>query len=354
MKKQVCLSMLLAGVLTLGFGFNSFADYVEDSNFSAKRNYNERLSPEIEREKERLEDLKTDLENREAELEEIEEQYEAAKEVYEENSTSTNFAQYNKWETKYTQTQNAIASLKRGIETCEQKIETLNERLEEVTEDALEWTGYTAEGDEDITYVFRLLQKNGDWVLGATYRSWNPMLGGHWEYSSFVNDKLKISFYDGSDCLVQTASRASQYDTETSIFWDMPDGLEDGEKYYIKINNKKYGVYAYAYTDGDDYLSSDAEENDWDDLEYNWSDTEEDTQSSTSNGTVEAGVKSGYWMQDNVGWWIQYQDGTYLVNQWYQSPASGLWYYMGADGYMLTNTVTPDGYTVNADGVWVQ
>ena len=34
--------------------------------------------------------------------------------------------------------------------------------------------------------------------------------------------------------------------------------------------------------------------------------------------------------------------------------ASSLWYYMGADGYMLTDTTTPDGYYVNADGVWVQ
>ena len=60
------------------------------------------------------------------------------------------------------------------------------------------------------------------------------------------------------------------------------------------------------------------------------------------------------WKQDTKGWWVERSDGSYLVNEWYQSPDSGLWYYMGADGYMLTNTTTPDGYTVNADGVWVQ
>ena len=60
------------------------------------------------------------------------------------------------------------------------------------------------------------------------------------------------------------------------------------------------------------------------------------------------------WKQDSRGWWIANPDGSYLINQWYQSPASGLWYYMGADGYMLTNTITPDGYRVNADGVWEQ
>lgn len=64
--------------------------------------------------------------------------------------------------------------------------------------------------------------------------------------------------------------------------------------------------------------------------------------------------KTATWASDSKGWWIQYSDGTYLTNNWYQSPESGLYYYMGADGYMLTNTITPDGYTVNAEGVWVQ
>ena len=60
------------------------------------------------------------------------------------------------------------------------------------------------------------------------------------------------------------------------------------------------------------------------------------------------------WKQDAIGWWVENEDGSYLKNQWYQSPESGLWYYMGTDGYMLTNTTTPDGYLVNADGVWNQ
>lgn len=60
------------------------------------------------------------------------------------------------------------------------------------------------------------------------------------------------------------------------------------------------------------------------------------------------------WKQDDKGWWIQNDDGSYLANQWYQSPTSGLWYYMGANGYMLTDSTTPDGYYVNADGVYVE
>lgn len=61
----------------------------------------------------------------------------------------------------------------------------------------------------------------------------------------------------------------------------------------------------------------------------------------------------GDWASDDNGWWIQYADGTYLVNGWWKSPYSGLWYYMGADGYMVTNTIV-DGYMINSDGVWVE
>lgn len=76
------------------------------------------------------------------------------------------------------------------------------------------------------------------------------------------------------------------------------------------------------------------------------------TAPNTSGNT--ANTATQIWASDSKGWWIQNADGTYLTNSWYQSPESGLWYYMGTDGYMLTNTTTPDGYTVNTDGVWVQ
>lgn len=71
--------------------------------------------------------------------------------------------------------------------------------------------------------------------------------------------------------------------------------------------------------------------------------------SDTSTSTQD----TGDWASNENGWWIQFKDGSYLTNSWWQSPYSGLWYYMGADGYMVTNT-TIDGYTINADGVWVQ
>ncbi len=83
-------------------------------------------------------------------------------------------------------------------------------------------------------------------------------------------------------------------------------------------------------------------------------------------------VNSG-WQYDNIGgWWYLNPDGTYpkdgwlmvdgkwyyfnpvgyMVTGWIQSQ-NGNWYYCDSSGAMLTNTWTPDGYWVNADGVWV-
>jgi|GEM_PF-2507123 len=60
------------------------------------------------------------------------------------------------------------------------------------------------------------------------------------------------------------------------------------------------------------------------------------------------------WRIDNFGKRLERADGSYLINQWFKFPDSDLYYYAGADGYILTNTVTPDGFTVDENGVWVQ
>ena len=60
---------------------------------------------------------------------------------------------------------------------------------------------------------------------------------------------------------------------------------------------------------------------------------------------------AGQWQQDSTGWWYQNDDGSYPAGQWQE--IEGKHYYFGADGYMLSNTTTPDGYQVGADGAWV-
>lgn len=85
--------------------------------------------------------------------------------------------------------------------------------------------------------------------------------------------------------------------------------------------------------------------------------------SATENGAA------GSWKQDETGWWYANADGSYTVSNWQQ--INGKWYFFNDRGYMatgwvdwngaryycdlengdmLSNTVTPDGYTVGADG----
>ena len=49
-------------------------------------------------------------------------------------------------------------------------------------------------------------------------------------------------------------------------------------------------------------------------------------------------------------------DGSYPTNTWQWNDGNGDGvsesYYFNENGYMLANTVTPDNYTVNADGAW--
>lgn len=115
---------------------------------------------------------------------------------------------------------------------------------------------------------------------------------------------------------------------------------------------------------------------------------------------------AGAWAQDANGWWYRYADGTWPAAKWVELDWNGekTWYYFNPNGYMhsgwlldggnwyflhnvadgtqgymytgwkqidgkwyyfnplaggpmgslLVNTVTPDGYTVDANGVWVQ
>ena len=57
-------------------------------------------------------------------------------------------------------------------------------------------------------------------------------------------------------------------------------------------------------------------------------------------------------------WWYAYEDGSYARNGWFwlDGNRDGIeeCYYFDDKGWMLSDMVTPDGYTVNADGAWVQ
>lgn len=66
---------------------------------------------------------------------------------------------------------------------------------------------------------------------------------------------------------------------------------------------------------------------------------------------------AGQWQTSANGWWWQEDNGSYPTSQWkwLDGNQDGIaeCYYFNADGYMLANTTTPDGYQVNSDGAWV-
>lgn len=62
------------------------------------------------------------------------------------------------------------------------------------------------------------------------------------------------------------------------------------------------------------------------------------------------------WQQNSTGWWYDNGNGTWPANswQWIDGNGDGVaeCYYFDGNGYMLSNTTTPDGYTVDGSGAW--
>ncbi|MDD3252040.1 MAG: hypothetical protein PHV18_05700 [Lachnospiraceae bacterium] len=61
---------------------------------------------------------------------------------------------------------------------------------------------------------------------------------------------------------------------------------------------------------------------------------------------------AGTWKQETAGWKYDNGDGTCQQGGWF-TDTDGKQYYFDANGYMLSNTTTPDGYQVGADGAWI-
>lgn len=100
---------------------------------------------------------------------------------------------------------------------------------------------------------------------------------------------------------------------------------------------------------------------------------------SSTSGLSEPGVTSDGqavqtgWIQDQIGWWYRNADGSYTVNnwqlintQWYYFDSRGYmvtgwiqtndkWYFCDlTNGHMLTSCLTPDGFRVDSQGVYIQ
>ena len=65
-----------------------------------------------------------------------------------------------------------------------------------------------------------------------------------------------------------------------------------------------------------------------------------------SSGAMQTG-----WVKENGTWYYLNQSGS-METGWFT--VSDKWYYANESGALAINTTTPDGYTVNADGEWVE
>lgn len=64
------------------------------------------------------------------------------------------------------------------------------------------------------------------------------------------------------------------------------------------------------------------------------------------------GMAGNEWIYWNDEWYYLHGSGKMAYNEWVLT--NGKWYYLNNTGAMLKNTVTPDGYFVDDNGVWVE
>lgn len=66
-----------------------------------------------------------------------------------------------------------------------------------------------------------------------------------------------------------------------------------------------------------------------------------------------SGEKTNYipgWKQNGKGWRYMMKNGQYVATAWLED--NGKWYYFNIGTYMMADADTPDGYHVDASGVW--
>ncbi len=191
-------------------------------------------------------------------------------------------------------------------------------------------------------------------------------------------------------------------DQSTTARWEAADGAKNyqvrlyrgsssvGET--VTTNGTSYNFSSRITREGEFYfkvrsVGTDNSKGEWFESDYIYVDDEmlDDIRSgkygssgsnNTSSTPNQPGNTGNQWILDNVGWWYRFADGSYPTNGWLE--INNTWYCFDRVGYMLTrwikescalyyfhtrsgsgngamltNTVTPDGYYVDASGKWI-
>lgn len=167
------------------------------------------------------------------------------------------------------------------------------------------------------------------------YRYYPGVIGGKTGYTSLAGNTLvTCAEKDGVRLIaVVMKSKSTQY-TDTKALLDYGFSVKSGSSTYAKWVEEGSSWY-FVKPDGNRAA------NEWltiDGSDY-WFD---------SNSVMAVG-----WRRfSNDAWYYFKSSGAKAVNYWVES--GGNWFYLGADGVMMRNATTPDGYRVNESGIWVQ
>lgn len=210
------------------------------------------------------------------------------------------------------------------------------------------------------------LRDEGRWIKSGS--RWAYLMGdGSWAVSRWIGH-----YYIGADgWMLTSAFTPDGYRVDATGRWVKAGWIQDGNGWW------------YRFTDGFYY------HNGWVKIGGKWYHFQDDGYLNVSkwlghyyvdhNGVMltSAFTPDGYrvdaygrwakgsWKRDDNGWWYEFADGAYYRDGWQEF--YGTWYHFRADGYlttstwvgscyvddsgrMLTDTITPDGWYVNANG----
>ena len=181
----------------------------------------------------------------------------------------------------------------------------------------------------------------------------------NWEEAEDA-EKYRVRLYRNDNM------KADEYTTNT--WYDFGSVIKaHGEGDYMVKVRAYNGNYSGEYTDSDEVYFDEDDVAGLSGTSYN---------GGSSSGSAPAASSGGAWLTDSVGMWYCHPDHSYtradwefidgywyyfdsvgyVLTGWFQSPTSGIWYYLSPNTYpkgrMLTNTRI-DGYYVNGDGAWV-
>ena len=239
-------------------------------------------------------------------------------------------------------------------------------------------SGGSGHGYLTIVYTLADLDEiDTDWEenmdLDIDDTAWNSSYGiAKWSAAEAAK-KYEVKLYRGSTLLTSV--------TTTSTAYDFANYFTQAGTYSFKVRAVYSSKYKGDWETSDDLYVTTSQATaiastynaSYNSTTVSYNSYEGSLTSTVTNsgsGLIPGNTTDGTWIQTQYGFWYRNSDGSWTSNgwqeidgKWYYFNAYGYrksgwiywnnkWYYCGADGAMLTNAYTPDGYYVNAAGVW--